>query len=678
MFIYLHNVLKEAIIFALYVFVCTTLMKPRFSRAVSFISYAGTILCSVCVSAALFLSGRQTTALTLLPLTAYLPFSICLYIISENGIFEAATACSVGALSSLIIKTINKILRHFLVKEGINGLAYDIVPVIATFILASAMAFTVYRFIRKYFKAHINANKQNSLIILIPSSTLLLLIFYNLNSLSSSAVMIMTLAVAVAFFTVAARLFAYSSRAVEAEQNERRLSESLEAQRRNLEAICQSVEAGRHYRHDMRHHLKVLSGMAMRDNSAEILSYIGELSATAELCEPELYCKNPSVNAVVSEYMNRAKKLGCKIKNKILIPENIPFDLPDVCVILSNALENALNACEKCPDDDRRIDLLADFSDEKKLTISVSNTCCEAAEIDGDGLPVIKKRTDGHGIGLHSVRQIAEKYNGFLCCECQSGQFYFNSVIFCQSGTDGSSTRGDTVKKRVKALPSVLALLICAIGILNISPASAYALSDALSIEIKTISYGWGDNKFNAELPGFSGENSDSLNKASEEFIDMATDIFWKYAITKYEGFVSEDSGYKIITDNEKYMSVRFYATLNIGGSMDYQRYITIDKLKDKELTLSDLFDENYDYIGSISEEILRQMRYRVDNEHANYFIPGGIWRDDECFKEISPQQNFYLNPEGKLVIAFNEYEVAPGSMGCPEFEMPDEIFKPD
>ncbi len=86
--------------------------------------------------------------------------------------------------------------------------------------------------------------------------------------------------------------------------------------------------------------------MAMRDNSAEILSYIGELSATAELCEPELYCKNPSVNAVVSEYMNRAKKLGCKIKNKILIPENIPFDLPDVCVILSNALENALNACE--------------------------------------------------------------------------------------------------------------------------------------------------------------------------------------------------------------------------------------------------------------------------------------------------------------------------------------------
>lgn len=677
MFNYLKHFLTETVIFALYVFVCTALMKPRFSRAAAFFSYAGIILCSAAVSAALALSGQQATALTLLPLIAYLPFSVCLYIMSEGGIFEAATACSVGALSSLILKTLNKILPRFLTKEGIKGFAYDIIPVIAAFVLALAIAFTVYRFIRKYFRAYINANKQNRLLILIPSATLLLLIFWNLNSLSSSAVMLMTLIIAAAFFAVAARLFVYSSKAAEAQQNERRLSESLEAQRRNLEAICQSVEAGRHYRHDMRHHLKVLSGMAMQDNASEILNYIGELSAAAELCEPELFCKNPAVNAVISEYMNRAKKLGCEIKSKILIPENIPFDLPDVCVILANALENALNACEKCPEDDRRIDLLADFSDEKKLTVSVSNPCREAAVIGSDGLPVIKNRADGHGIGLRSVRQITEKYNGFVCCECQNGQFSFHAVIFCRTDKDGGpADRRDTAAKRGKALPAVLALLICAIGILNISPASAYALSDALSIEIKTISYGWGDNRFNAELPDFSGENSDILNKTSEEFLNEANDIFWKYAVMKYEGFVSEDSGYKIMSDNEKYLSVCFYATLNIGGSMDYSRYITFDKRKDKELTLADLFDEDYDYVSEISGEILRQMRYRVDNEEADYFIPGGIWRDDECFKEISPQQNFYLNSEGKLVIAFDEYEVAPGSMGSPKFEMPDEIFK--
>ncbi|MBD5384221.1 MAG: DUF3298 domain-containing protein, partial [Ruminococcaceae bacterium] len=92
-------------------------------------------------------------------------------------------------------------------------------------------------------------------------------------------------------------------------------------------------------------------------------------------------------------------------------------------------------------------------------------------------------------------------------------------------------------------------------------------------------------------------------------------------------------------------------------------------------LALADLFDENYDYIGEISAEVLRQMEYRVQYEEADYFIPGGIWSDDECFKEISPDQEFYINSDGLLVIVFEEYTVAPGKEGSPEFVMPYEIF---
>ena len=93
-------------------------------------------------------------------------------------------------------------------------------------------------------------------------------------------------------------------------------------------------------------------------------------------------------------------------------------------------------------------------------------------------------------------------------------------------------------------------------------------------------------------------------------------------------------------------------------------------------LALPDLFSEDYDYIGEISAAVLRQMEFRVQYMDARYFIPGGIWSDDECFKEISPDQQFYLNSYGKLVIVFDEYTVAPGSEGAPEFVMPDEIFR--
>ena len=69
-------------------------------------------------------------------------------------------------------------------------------------------------------------------------------------------------------------------------------------------------------------------------------------------------------------------------------------------------------------------------------------------------------------------------------------------------------------------------------------------------------------------------------------------------------------------------------------------------------------------------------MTQQVASGQADYFIPGGIWSDDECFKSISSEQNFYINSQNQLVIVFDEYEVAPGSMGMPEFIIPTAILQ--
>lgn len=69
-------------------------------------------------------------------------------------------------------------------------------------------------------------------------------------------------------------------------------------------------------------------------------------------------------------------------------------------------------------------------------------------------------------------------------------------------------------------------------------------------------------------------------------------------------------------------------------------------------------------------------MKQQVEAGEADYFIPGGIWSEEECFKEIDADQNFYINDQNQLVIVFDEYEVAPGSMGMPEFVLPTDILK--
>lgn len=679
MFSFVMTVCCEAIIFALYIFVCLTLMKPRFALGARVIAYCAVILCSCGAVTALTLSGNGMAALTLLPLIAYLPFSVCAFILCEAGIFETAAACSIGALAALTVKIFKKILPWLFSRFTISlsGFVIDVAIALSVLAIAAAAAFIVYRYVRKPFGICAGSDTQNRLLIIIPAAAIALMIFINFNSMSSAMTLIISLIIAAAFFVIASRLFYYSARAAEADANEKRLSESLELQRKNFEQLSQNVDAGRLYRHDMRHHLKVLSGMAQQNNSVEILEYIGNLNKNDELCAPEMLCKNPAVNAVVSEYMNRAKNIGCRAEHKIFIPEELPFELPDVCIILSNALDNALNACEKCPEDKRYVDLLADFEDERKLKISVRNSCADIVRLDGDGLPIVAARNDGHGIGLCGVKKTVEKYNGFICCSYENGEFLFCAEIF--RAPDNGSQNGENIErktKRSKALPAVLASFVCTIGMLNFSPMTADALSQILSANIKTISYGWGDNSFNAIYPEFSGENSDKLNQTAEYFIKEARDTFFEYATRKYEGYVAEDAGYRIYINDQVYLSARFYATLNAGGSMDYSRCMILDKQSDKILTLSDLFDEDYDYIGEISAEVLSQMEFRVQYMKANYFIPGGIWSDDECFKEISPDQEFYLNSDGKLVIVFDEYTVAPGSEGSPEFVMPDEIFR--
>ena len=61
-------------------------------------------------------------------------------------------------------------------------------------------------------------------------------------------------------------------------------------------------------------------------------------------------------------------------------------------------------------------------------------------------------------------------------------------------------------------------------------------------------------------------------------------------------------------------------------------------------------------------------MEEQVAAGEGDYFIPGGIWSEEECFQTIDADQNFYLDADDHLVIVFDEYEVAPGSMGMPSF----------
>ena len=192
--------------------------------------------------------------------------------------------------------------------------------------------------------------------------------------------------------------------------------------------------------------------------------------------------------------------------------------------------------------------------------------------------------------------------------------------------------------------------------------------------QIWSMDVGWGDTSFHMEMPTLT-EPSTKLSSKLQEYIEQMQNKFLWYVYRKYDGYVNTDITYEILRDDEQWLCIRFDATINAGGSGQYSRCFTFDKENDNVVELCDLFLDESDYISVISEEIIKQMTSQVQNGEGDYFIPGGIWAEEECFQAIAPDQNFYINAQGLLVIVFDEYEVAPGSMGMPEFIIGSEVL---
>ena len=163
-------------------------------------------------------------------------------------------------------------------------------------------------------------------------------------------------------------------------------------------------------------------------------------------------------------------------------------------------------------------------------------------------------------------------------------------------------------------------------------------------------------------------ETADAINFDIQKVTDELIEEF-KSTMEEFEdgyGDILIDS--EVLTDDEKWFSLDLVLYQGAGSGYERHRHYTIDKTTGKRAELSEFFGE--DYVKIISEEVKAQMRQRMKEDENQIY-----WIDYEDvpewnFEAIAEDQDFYVNKDGKVVICFNEYEVAPGYMGCVEFVM--------
>lgn len=249
--------------------------------------------------------------------------------------------------------------------------------------------------------------------------------------------------------------------------------------------------------------------------------------------------------------------------------------------------------------------------------------------------------------------------------------------------------------KMNKGLVAIAASMAIFVGAANMTPTIANATKDipVLGKIVNIVSLGrfeYEDDNFYANIatPKIEGLLDEELEaELNEKFKEHADSLIAAFEADVKElkeeygedaGHMGIESDYIIRTDNKDFLSLDVYTLNIVGSSNTIHSFFTIDKENNNIVELKDLFKKDVDYVKPISEYIVKEMNEQMKDENNVYWIEhenNEIFYEEDLFHEIKEDQGFYINENNQLVIAFDKYEVAPGSQGSPEFVIPHEVI---
>ena len=187
--------------------------------------------------------------------------------------------------------------------------------------------------------------------------------------------------------------------------------------------------------HDFTNHVRTLNELLREDDLPEALRYT-EVLLRAPL-ERTALCKsgNTIIDAVINSKIAEAEELKIDFRFQVnfALPTNI--SAVDICTILGNQIDNALEACRQVKDsENRRIDVHVYQQANSVAVFQVSNTVESDPFENNEELKTTKTDTEKlHGLGIQNIRETAEKYQGILENSYQNGKFLSSVLLYFTS-----------------------------------------------------------------------------------------------------------------------------------------------------------------------------------------------------------------------------------------------------
>ena len=202
-------------------------------------------------------------------------------------------------------------------------------------------------------------------------------------------------------------------------------------QRELIETHYQEVETMykqiRGWRHDYRNHIQLMKVLAANGDMEAIKDYLDKLDTDLSTVDTVVKTGNAMADAILNSKISLAKSKGIAVKVDAHIPVKLKMSELDLCVIIGNLFDNAIDASMAWPEEQRLIRVYMDMKNTQ-LYISFTNfTATKKLAKVGNRFQTTKG--DGHGFGLVRIDNIIERLDGYLSRNSEDGAFTTEILI---------------------------------------------------------------------------------------------------------------------------------------------------------------------------------------------------------------------------------------------------------
>jgi signal transduction histidine kinase len=205
-------------------------------------------------------------------------------------------------------------------------------------------------------------------------------------------------------------------------------NKQISIQKEYYDTLSNQMDEIKKIKHDIRHFIVTMEMLAEEGKIDKLVEFLCEYSEKTKTEELPLFCENIIANSIIGYYYLQASRDAITFESRCIIDKQVDVDDNDLCIVLGNALDNAVSACRTMEPSQTRFVSITTKIINKYLFIKVCNSYQGQLEMK-NGQYISSKKGGSHGYGIRNIQKVVESYGGYLKIDHDGNTFTILSAI---------------------------------------------------------------------------------------------------------------------------------------------------------------------------------------------------------------------------------------------------------